>query len=145
MCFKKKLILRFILTLFILIPGICADALLTNDTTFITQYNVYNSSISHNKDTAESIDDVAYKSFSLCMAYNFGSSETFKISQFINSSKNQSGGFRFSLFLVPFFMLSGYSILNPEYLYIMIKYLKQFLIIYIHKSDGKKRLLYLLK
>lgn len=151
MCFRRKLMLRFILIFFILIPGICADSLFLNDLTGITHYGfTFNSSLDasdHSKDqyatdTNESIDNVNYRLFSLCITDTLNSSETFQISQLINRSQNQSRGFKYSLFFISLFMLTGYSLLNTEYLYIMIKCLKKSVIIYIHKSDGKKKLLF---
>lgn len=149
MCFKKKIILQFVLILFFLIPGICADSLLTNDTSFMSYNNDRCSFLSLNTadskvlsaaDNSENIDNIVYKSFSLCMTDTFVFSESFQINQLINRFQSQSKGFKFSIFIIPVFMLLGYSLLSSEYLYIIIKFIKEQVIIYIHKSDGKKKI-----
>lgn len=151
MCFKKKVILQFVLILFFLIPGICADSLLTNDTSFMSYNNDRCSFLSLNTadskvlsaaDNSENIDNIVYKSFSLCMTDTFVFSESFQINQFINRFQSQSKGFKFSIFIIPVFMLLGYSLLSSEYLYIIIKFIKEQVIIYIHKSDGKKKFIH---
>lgn len=147
MCFRKKLVLRFVFILFFLIPNIFTTSLITDDvfgtTYYDTHYSYYSTNTNSSKNVhnnSESIDDGNYRLFSLCMTDTFNTSETFQINQFINLCNRQSRVFKYSLFIVSFFLLSGYFFFETEYLSIFTAYITELITIYIHKSDGKKRL-----
>ena len=72
MCFRKKLVLRFVFILFFLIPNICIASLLADNVFGMTHYDTHNSSYSVNtnlsKDVhnnSEAIDDENYLLYSL--------------------------------------------------------------------------------
>ena len=147
MCFRKKLVLRFVFILFFLIPNICTASLLTDDVFGMAHYDTHYSSHSINThsskgihNNSETITDESYRFFSLCMTDTFNTSETFQINQFINLCNRQSRVFKYSLFIVSFFLLSGYCFFESEFFSIFIGYITELITIYIHKSDGKKRL-----
>lgn len=146
MCFKKKFVLRFVFILFFLIPNICTALLLTDDVFGMTHYDTHYSSrlinINSSKevhDSSENIDDEGSRLFSLYVADTFNTSETFQINQFINLCNRQSRVFKYSLFVVSFFLLSRYCFFESERLFIIIGHLNELITIYIHKSDGKKK------
>ena len=107
MCFRKKLVLRFVFILFFLIPNICIASLLADNVFGMTHYDTHNSS--------------------------------YQINQFINLCNRQSRVFKYSPFIVSFFLLAGYCFFETECLSVIIGHLNELITIYIHKSDGKKR------
>ena len=146
MCFRKKLVLRFVFILFFLIPNICIASLLADNVFGMTHYDMHNSSYSVNtnlsKDVhnnSEAIDDENYLLYSLFITGTFNTSETFQINQFINLCNRQSRVFKYSLFIVSFFLLAGYCFFETECLSVITGHLNELITIYIHKSDGKKR------
>lgn len=147
MCFRKKIVLRFVFILFFLIPNISITSLITDDVFGMTHYDTHYSCHSmantdfskdiHNN--SETIDEESYRPFSLCTTDTFNTSETFQINQFINLCNRQSRVFKYSLFIVSFFLLAGYCFFETECLSVIIGHLNELITIYIHKSDGKKR------
>lgn len=146
MCFRKKLVLRFVFILFFLIPNIFTTSLLADDVFGMAHYNTLYPSHQINSDsskdipdTSETINDESYRLFSLCITDTFNTSETFQINQFINLCNRQSRVFKYSPFIVSFFLLAGYCFFETECLSVIIGHLNELITIYIHKSDGKKR------
>ena len=144
----KKFLAKFILILFILFPSICTDALFTNELygtmhySFATPFHLQNENSSENpiNTSVENIDNSTYKFFSLCTTETLVTSELFQLNQSINRLHKQKRFFKFSFIAILFFVLSGSFFHYSEYTLTTIKSLVELVTIFIHKSDGKKRL-----
>lgn len=143
----KQFFTKFILILFILFPSICTDALFTNELygtmhySFAAPLHLHNAakSADSENDSVENIDNSAYKFFSLCTTKTLLSSKIIQINQSINRLHNQKRFFKFSFIAILLLIISGKFSQNSEYIFTGIKYLIELITVYIHKSDGKKR------